>query len=76
MVRFSERNLARPTPPPSSPGLSMTIRYSGGSSMTTAAASGSCSEASGCTCRLWFAQDECYTTENVVGAIVWELPGH
>jgi hypothetical protein len=54
----------------------MTIQYSGGSSMTTAAASGSCSEASGCTCRLWFAQDECYTTENVVGAIVWELPGH
>ena len=26
--------------------------------------------------RLWFAQNECYTTENVVGAIVWELPGH
>jgi hypothetical protein len=25
--------------------------------------------------RLWFAQDECYTTENVAGAIVWELPG-
>jgi GNAT superfamily N-acetyltransferase len=25
--------------------------------------------------RLWFAQDECYTTETVVGAIVWELPG-
>jgi hypothetical protein len=25
--------------------------------------------------RLWFKQDECYTTESVVGAIVWELPG-
>src|SRR6516165_8029135 len=25
--------------------------------------------------RLWFEQDECYTTENVAGAIVWELPG-
>ena len=25
--------------------------------------------------RLWFAQDECYTTENVVGAAVWLLPG-
>jgi GNAT superfamily N-acetyltransferase len=26
--------------------------------------------------RLWFKQDECYTTASVVGAIVWELPGH
>ena len=26
--------------------------------------------------RLWSAQDECYTTENAGGAIVWELPGH
>jgi ribosomal protein S18 acetylase RimI-like enzyme len=25
--------------------------------------------------RLWFAQNECYTTENVAGAVVWELPG-
>ena len=25
--------------------------------------------------RLWFEQDECYTTENVAGAIVWERPG-
>jgi GNAT superfamily N-acetyltransferase len=25
--------------------------------------------------RLWFKQDECYTTGSVVGAIVWELPG-
>jgi GNAT superfamily N-acetyltransferase len=25
--------------------------------------------------KLWFRQDECYTTANVVGAIVWELPG-
>jgi ribosomal protein S18 acetylase RimI-like enzyme len=25
--------------------------------------------------KLWFKQDECYTTANVVGAIVWELPG-
>jgi GNAT superfamily N-acetyltransferase len=25
--------------------------------------------------RLWFNQDECYTTASVVGAIVWELPG-
>ncbi len=25
--------------------------------------------------RLWFAQNECYTTENVADAIVWELPG-
>ena len=25
--------------------------------------------------RLWFKQDECYTTASVVGAIVWELPG-
>jgi GNAT superfamily N-acetyltransferase len=25
--------------------------------------------------RLWFAQDECYTTETVAGAIAWELPG-
>jgi ribosomal protein S18 acetylase RimI-like enzyme len=25
--------------------------------------------------KLWFRQDECYTTAGVVGAIVWELPG-
>jgi GNAT superfamily N-acetyltransferase len=25
--------------------------------------------------RIWLAQDECYTTENGVGAAVWELPG-
>jgi GNAT superfamily N-acetyltransferase len=25
--------------------------------------------------KLWFKQDECYTTASVVGAIVWELPG-
>lgn len=25
--------------------------------------------------RLWFRQDECYITANVVGVIVWELPG-
>src|SRR4051794_19337652 len=25
--------------------------------------------------RLWFAQDECYTTAGVVGAAVWERPG-
>jgi GNAT superfamily N-acetyltransferase len=25
--------------------------------------------------KLWLKQDECYTTESVVGAIVWELPG-
>ncbi|HEV3229550.1 MAG TPA: GNAT family N-acetyltransferase [Solirubrobacteraceae bacterium] len=25
--------------------------------------------------KLWFAQDECYTTHSVVGAAVWELPG-
>jgi GNAT superfamily N-acetyltransferase len=24
--------------------------------------------------RIWFAQDECYTTRNAVGAAVWELP--
>ena len=25
--------------------------------------------------RIWFAQGECYTTENMAGAVVWELPG-
>src|SRR5262249_60687664 len=25
--------------------------------------------------RLWFEQDECYTTAGLTGAIVWELPG-
>src|SRR4051812_40176456 len=25
--------------------------------------------------RVWFAQDECYTTAGVVGAAVWERPG-
>src|SRR3954447_22050595 len=25
--------------------------------------------------RLWFKQDECYTTASLAGAIVWELPG-
>ncbi len=25
--------------------------------------------------KLWFAQDECYTTDGVVGAAIWELPG-
>ena len=25
--------------------------------------------------KLWLKQDECYTTESAVGAIVWELPG-
>jgi GNAT superfamily N-acetyltransferase len=25
--------------------------------------------------RIWLAQDECYTTDNGVGAAVWELPG-
>ncbi len=25
--------------------------------------------------RIWFAQDECYTTDGVVGAAVWERPG-
>jgi GNAT superfamily N-acetyltransferase len=25
--------------------------------------------------KLWFEQDECYTTENIAGAVVWELPG-
>jgi hypothetical protein len=25
--------------------------------------------------KLWFKQDECYTTASVVGAAVWELPG-
>jgi ribosomal protein S18 acetylase RimI-like enzyme len=25
--------------------------------------------------KLWFAQDECYTTDGVAGAVVWELPG-
>jgi GNAT superfamily N-acetyltransferase len=25
--------------------------------------------------RIWFAQGECYTTDNTVGAVVWELPG-
>jgi GNAT superfamily N-acetyltransferase len=25
--------------------------------------------------KLWFAQDECYTTDHVAGAVVWELPG-
>jgi GNAT superfamily N-acetyltransferase len=25
--------------------------------------------------KLWFRQDECYTTGNSAGAIVWELPG-
>jgi GNAT superfamily N-acetyltransferase len=25
--------------------------------------------------RIWFPQDECYTTDNVVGACVWERPG-
>src|SRR3954469_4440245 len=25
--------------------------------------------------RVWFAQDECYTTDDVVGAAVWERPG-
>jgi GNAT superfamily N-acetyltransferase len=25
--------------------------------------------------KLWLKQDECYTTESEVGAIVWELPG-
>jgi GNAT superfamily N-acetyltransferase len=25
--------------------------------------------------RIWLAQDECYTTENGVGAAIWELPG-
>jgi GNAT superfamily N-acetyltransferase len=24
--------------------------------------------------RIWFAQEECYTTRNVVGAAIWELP--
>ena len=26
--------------------------------------------------KLWFKQDECYTTGSMVGAIVWERPGH
>jgi GNAT superfamily N-acetyltransferase len=25
--------------------------------------------------RIWFAQGECYTTDNAAGAVVWELPG-
>jgi GNAT superfamily N-acetyltransferase len=25
--------------------------------------------------RLWFAQDECYTTDAIAGAAIWELPG-
>jgi GNAT superfamily N-acetyltransferase len=25
--------------------------------------------------KLWFRQEECYTTENLLGAAVWELPG-
>jgi ribosomal protein S18 acetylase RimI-like enzyme len=25
--------------------------------------------------KLWFAQDECYTTESIAGVAVWELPG-
>jgi ribosomal protein S18 acetylase RimI-like enzyme len=25
--------------------------------------------------KLWFKQDECYTTDSVAGAVVWELPG-
>jgi GNAT superfamily N-acetyltransferase len=25
--------------------------------------------------KLWLEQDECYTTENIAGAVVWELPG-
>jgi hypothetical protein len=25
--------------------------------------------------KLWFKQDECYTTDSVVSAAVWELPG-
>jgi len=25
--------------------------------------------------KLWFAQDECYTTDAIAGAVVWELPG-
>jgi ribosomal protein S18 acetylase RimI-like enzyme len=25
--------------------------------------------------RMWFSQDECYTTANLVGVVVWERPG-